>query len=76
MAIGGDRVREHPALTVSAEVHVSAGQVPDAVDDLAGRDDVIGECALQPTAFMLGCAEVDHPRVDALLVEHTHRRRR
>ena len=68
-AVGGGLVAEHPALRVAAEVDVAAGRLADAVDRVADRDDVVGERALEPALLVLGRAEVDHPGVDAVLVQ-------
>ena len=68
-AVGGRLVAEHPALGVAAQVHVAAGGLADAVDGVRDGQHVIGERALQPALLALGGAEVDHPRIDAVLVQ-------
>ena len=63
--IGGGLVAEHASLAVATEVHVTTRLLPYPVDRIADRQHVIGERALQSAFFVLGCTEVDHPRVDS-----------
>ena len=66
-AVGGRLVAEHPALRVAAEVDVAAGRLAHAVDGVGDREHVVGQRALESPLLVLGRAEVDHPRVDAVL---------
>ena len=53
---------------------VAAGRLADAVDGVGDRDDVVGRGALEPALLVLGRAEVDHPGIDAALVQAPRRR--
>ena len=65
LAVGGDLVREHPALRVTGEVDVLAGRGAHPVDRVGDGADVIVEGALHAALLALRRAEVDQPGVDA-----------
>ena len=71
--VGGRLVGEHAALRVAGEVDISTGVLVHLVDDLADRDDVVGEIAIPSALFGVGRTEVDHPRVDAHRVQDADR---
>ena len=70
--IGGRLVAEHPALRVAGEVHVPARRLRDAVDRVGDRQHVVGERSLEPSLLLIGSTEVDHPRINAVLVQDRH----
>jgi hypothetical protein len=72
-AVGSRLVAEHAALRVAGEVHVLAGRIADPVDRVRHRQHVICQRALEAAGFALGRAEVDHPRVGAVLAQDRHR---
>ena len=67
--VGGGLVAEHAALGVAAEVDVAAGLGAHPVDRLGDREHVVGEGALEAALLVLGGAEVDDPRIDAVRVQ-------
>ncbi len=72
--VGGNLVAEHPALRIAADVDLLvAGLLADQVDGLVERDHVVVEGALEATLLVLGGAEVDHPRIDAVTGEDLDR---
>jgi hypothetical protein len=56
-------------------MNVAAGGVADSVDRIGDREHVIGEGALESSLLLLRRAEVDHPRIDAVLAQNRHRAR-
>jgi hypothetical protein len=68
-AVGGHLVAEHPALGVATKVDVAAGQLTHIVDGVRDGEHVVGQCALEATLDAFRGAEVDHPRIGAVVVE-------
>ena len=57
-------------------MNVSPGRVADPINCVGHRQHVIGQCSLQASLLSLRRAEVDDPRVDAVVAEDRHSTRR
>ncbi len=71
--VGGDLVTPHAALRIADQMDVAARGVPDRVDGLTERDDVIGQRAAHAAFDLVGFAEVDDPGIEPPAVQDPHR---